>query len=414
MGDSVGGLQGARTVSLAFAVAATIAVYRLGRELFGAVAGVIGAAAFSVCGSVLFLSHFATFDSMAMAFVAAAAWLAVRSAKRDDLLWAPAVAVLLALAFLTKYGTGVYTPLVAALAVAVSWHGARWAVLLRAVFMTLAAAVISFFAIAYWGSDIVGGLITTTASRTVLVPESTADLVRQTALWVGPWLVIALGAGLLRLRRDWPLVTVLLLGAVIAPLEQIRINEGESLAKHLAFGIVFAAPLVGDLLARLLGGRAPRMIPAVVAVLAVLGVLGALGVRYSHEFGAGWVDDRDLIPTLQHDIALAPGKTILGEQPSPQRYALRAATTPLQWTDTYQFSYADLEGPPAYVEAIQQSHFGVIYLNLNTLNGKFLHEYLTNNQSPYVLDSKVNRYLNSQVVGQWLVYMPKVLVSQPQ
>jgi len=414
MGDAVGGLQGARTVSLLFALVATVAVYGLGRELFGSAAGVLGAAAFSLCGSVLFQSHFATYDAMAMGCVAVAAWLAVRSTKRDDLLWAPAVALLLALGFLAKYGVGVYVPVVAGLAVAVGWPRSGWTVAFRAVFVVVATGVICFFVIAYWGSDIVDGLVTTTFSRTVLDPQPRATLVRQTATWVGPWLALALVAGLLRTRRDWRVVGVLLAGAVVAPLEQIRIGEGESLAKHLAFGMVFASPLVGDLLARLLRARPGRLrgVAGVLAVATVLGSLGFLGVRYSTEFGTTWVDDRELIPVLGREAAAAPGKVILGEQPSPQRYALRRATSPAQWTDTYQFSYDGLVDQPAYVRAVQQSHFGVIYLSFATPNGRFLHDYLTTTDTPYVLDAQVNRYLHGRVVGKWLVYVPKVLAAR--
>ena len=419
--DSVGGLPAARNVSLGFALIATVAVFGLTRELFGATAGVIAAAAFSVCGPVLFQSHFATFDAMAMAFVATAVWLAVRSTRRDQLLWAPAVAVLLALAFLTKYGTGVYTPIVAALTVAVGWQGARWKIALRALFLMIATVVISFFIVAYWGSDLVDGLSTTTSNRIVLVPESTTELLQQIGLWVGPWLILAAGGAILRARHDWRIPLVLLGGAVVAPLEQLRIGEGESLAKHLAFGMVFAAPLAGHILAQLLS--TPRLVPVVpataaravgaVALGAVLTVLTATGLHYSHAFGTSWVDDRDLIPALQRDIALTPGKTILGEQPAPQHYALRATTTPTQWTDTYSFHYANLEGQPAYVDAIQQSHFGVIYLNLNTPNGRFLHNYLTTVVTPYALDSKPNRYFEGRIVGQWLVYLPKVVGGPP-
>lgn len=405
MGDDVAGLAGARTVSLAFAVLASLAVFGLGKELFSRTAGLFGAATFALSGPVLFQSHFATIDAMAMALFASGAWLAVRSTKRDDLLWAPVVAVLLALAFLTKYGTGVYTPVVAALAVATSRPRSRSAVAFRAIFVVLATAIISFFLIAYRGADIVDGLASTTSSRVILAPLPRHTILLQAATWVGPLLALAAVAALLRLRRSWPAVAVLTLAAVVAPLEQVRIGEGESLSKHLAFGLVFACPLVGDLLARL--ARA-RLIGLPVAAALVLSLLG---VRYSHEFGTTWVDDRDLVPALQHYTSLARGLAILGEQPAPQHYALRKTTSPSQWTDTYQFNYADGTGQAAYEQAIQESHFGVIYLNLQTPNGRTIHDYLTNSNTPYGLVDKVNRYLNGRVVGKWLVYLPKALVD---
>ena len=60
VGDYFGGITGARFVSLIFAVVAMVGVCGVGSQLFGKVAGVIGAAAFSLNGSVIYLSHWAT------------------------------------------------------------------------------------------------------------------------------------------------------------------------------------------------------------------------------------------------------------------------------------------------------------------------------------------------------------------
>lgn len=406
VGDSVAGLPGARSVSLLFVIASMVCVYGLGHELFGRAAGLVGAAAFAVCGSVVFQSHLATYDSMAMCFIAGAAWLTVRSAKRDLLLWAPVVALLLAIAFLAKYAAATYAPVVALLAVAVAWRQGRWTVAVRAAVMVVSAVVIAYFVIGYWGAGLAEGIRTTTASRVVLSPASAQTLVGQVAAWVGPWLALAALAGALRLRKEWRLVAVLLLGSVITALAQIRIGEATSLSKHVAFGMVFAAPLVGDLLARLVQWSRVLGLPIAAAALAGLTVVG-LGT--SHAFLTGWVDDRDLLPVLQADLAKAPGKVVLGEQPAPQRYALRDITAPEQWQDTYRFFYAGKVDRPAFVAAIQQTHFGIIYLNLQTPNGTYLHDYLTRTDTPYTLTAQVNRYQNGDPVGKWLVYTPEVL-----
>ena len=87
--DSVAGVQGARLVSLFFVCIAIIATYGIGNELFGKLAGLLGAGAFALCGSVVFISHLATLDAMALCLMSLGCWLTVYSANHDKLLWAP-------------------------------------------------------------------------------------------------------------------------------------------------------------------------------------------------------------------------------------------------------------------------------------------------------------------------------------
>jgi 4-amino-4-deoxy-L-arabinose transferase-like glycosyltransferase len=403
MADAVGGLPAARDGSLFFAMVTTIATYGIGNRLFGRTAGIIGAASLALCGSVIYLSHFATYDSMMMALVALAAWLAIYSAQRDGFSWAPAVALLLSLAFLTKYAGAVYGPIVIAIAVVVGWPLYGWKVVRRGIFAVVAAAVISFSVIELWGRSMVPGIQSTTSSRIVLSPAAPSFLAKEVAMWVGPWLLLALIGGLFRLRRQWALVGLLLVGAVIGPADQLHIGEATSLAKHVAFGVVFAAPLIGDLFARGL-----RKVPFVfaVATLGVLSLLAASGLHYSKQFLTGWVNDAPLRPVLANAIAAHPGKKILGERYAPQRYELRKQTAPNQWYDTYYFSYDGKVNKPAYTEAIDQHYFGVIYLDQTTPYGQFVFDYLKAHHDYYHVSAKVPRYLRGQLVGHWSVFTP--------
>lgn len=413
LGDHAGGLQGARTVSLLFALGATVSVNGLGRQLYGRTAGLLAAAVFVLCGSVIYQSDFATFDSTTLFMVAAAAWLTVYSVRHDRFLWAPAVAVLLVLAFYAKYTGGIYAPVIAVLAVVAARRGDRLTVARRTVFMVVAAAVLGFFIFALWGQSLRHGIAVTTTSRVVINPASTTSLVHQVLVWVGPWLALAV-VGAVLTRRTWQLSSVLLGAAILLPLGQIRIGESTSLAKHVAFGMIFAAPLVGLVLSRLLS-RATAVSVPVVAV--ILGCLGVSGVHYSHEFMTGWVSDAPLISPLARLIAATPGKPILGDQPAAERYALRSRTNPALWNDTYSFSYDHKSGITAYKEAIDQTSFGVIYLGKQpyagdpsgsaTTNGAFIYRYLTGGHTPYRLVETVNRVLRGQVVGKWFLYIPK-------
>ena len=406
IGDALGGLEGARAVSLAFAMLATACVYKLSSELFSGLAELLGTLAFTLCESVIYQSHFATFDSTTMGLVAGAAWLTAYSARHDGLLWAPVVSALLTLAFFAKYAGAGYAPVVAALGVAVGWRRLRWTVVRRAAYLLAGGVVMATFVIELWGQELLRGIGTTTSSRIVLIPASKEHLIGQVVTWVGAWLGLAALGGALRLRGHWMVVAVLLGGAVVGPAQQIRIGESTSLAKHVGFGMVFAAPLIGDLLARSL-----RLAPGVAAplVAAVIGVLCALGVHFSGQYLTAWVQDDNLLPALTTAIAASPGKAILGEKPAPERYELRKLVAPTQWNDTYAFRYAGLRDRAAYRQAIDESHFGVIYLSLSTIYGRYVHDYLTNHETPYHLTAKVPRYLRRRIVGDWLVYTPKVV-----
>lgn len=408
MADAVGGLEAARDVSLFFAVVTTVAVYGIGNRLFGRAAGIIGASAFVLCGSVIYISHFATYDSMMMALVAVAAWLAVASAQRDGFAWAPAVALLLALAFLTKYAGAAYAPFVIAIGVVVGWPLYGWKVVRRGVYASIATLVMVFAVIELWGRSMVPGIQSTTSNRTVLTPATPSFLAGEVARWVGPWLVVAAIGALFRLRRQWLLVALLLLAAVVGPIDQIRIGEATSLAKHVAFGIVFAAPLIGDLFAR--GFRRGGLLRPITAV-ALVGVLAFYansGLRYSHQFLTGWANDAPLLPVLSRDIAEHPDKKILGERYSPQRYELRNETKPNQWYDTYYFSYDGKVDKPAYKEAIDQHYFGVIYLDQTTGYGSYIYNYLQQHHGYYKLTSKVPRYMRGKLIGHWSVFTAPV------
>lgn len=336
LGDSIAGLQGARAVSLIAAIAATVCVFGLTRALFGPAAGVLAALSFAVCGSVIYQSHLAVYDSTMMALVAGAAWLAVVSVKRDGLAWAPLVGGLLMLAFMAKYAGAVYTPVVAALAIAVGWERLRWLVVRRAGFIMLSAVVSALFILVLWGRSMWPamwpGIASTTAERIPLSPATPSHLLAQAVTWIEPWIALAIVGGLFRLRRDWRLVLVLLGGSVVAVVQQILIADSTSLNKHVAFGLVFACPLIGDLAVRALRRVRWASVP-VVAVVVV--VLFASGLHFSQRWLTGWVQDDTLLPPLRAAIALNPDKAILAEEGAPQRYALRKEIDPRQYGDTY-------------------------------------------------------------------------------
>ncbi|MET1004513.1 MAG: glycosyltransferase family 39 protein [Propionibacteriaceae bacterium] len=404
--DSIGGLQAARDLSLAFIVVAMVGVFGIGKQLFGRAAGLLGALVFAICGPVIYVSQWATFDSLTLMLAALAGWLAVYSARRDGFLQAPVVALILTVAVFAKYAGAMYVPVIAALAVAVGWSRFGWVIVRRAAFMVAATVTLFFFVVMLWGRGMLAGLAQTTTERQILNPTSAAELTVKVGLWIGPWLALALIGGALRIRRQPLLVLVLLGGAVLGPVHQIHLGESTSLSKHVAFGIIFAAPLIGDLFARMVNLR----VGLVAVVLLVLGALGLHGFHYAGNFRTAYPDDTHFQVYLREAVAANPGLPILAEQSSAQRYELRDVMEPRQWIDTYVFNYDGATGPEAYKRAIQDHYFGVIYLNFTTANSHEIIKSLGAGQGEdryYHLVGQVPGYIHGKQVGYWLMWTPQ-------
>ena len=403
--DHLGGLLAARVLSLTFILLAGLCVYGATKELYGRRAGLLANAVFLLNGSVLFLSHLATFDAMALLLIALSLLLAVRSGRNHLVISVPVIALVLVAAFFTKYASIVFVPVVALVLAVRGGRRATFIGVRRGVYLVLAFLLGTYFVIQIFSRDIVAGIESTTLSRQPVHPETYGALVALVLLWVGPWLLAAAVSVVGTPRSGWPMKAALLVGSVAAPLAQIRTHEEVSLSKHVAFGMVFAAPLIGDLFRRMLVATRHRAVPT---VLATLLIFGWCGVHYSGQFLTSWVGDASLVRTLRVEMRANPTKVVLGEEGSAERYGLRSHLRLGQWADTYSFTYGGLHGQPAYAKAIDESHFGIIYLTLTTANGKWLHQYLSSHATPYILSAKVVRYFRGEAVGDWLIYTPRV------
>jgi hypothetical protein len=273
------------------------------------------------------------------------------------------------------------------------------------VFLLASALVMALFVLVLWGNSLWAGLMSTTVDRSAIFPATRGQLLGQVVSWIGPWIALALVGAAFRVRRDGPLVLVLLTGSVIGVVQQIRIEDSTSLNKHLAFGLVFACPLIGDLAARAL--RRARWVTVPAVALALL-LLLASGLHFSGLWLTAWIEDDTLLPPLRAAIALNPDKAILAEEGAPERYALRREIEPAQYGDTYALVYSGLTGDAAYRKAIGDTHYGVIYLSATTERGRWLRDYLSSGRTPYRLSGQAVRILRGERVGTWLIFTPKV------
>lgn len=383
--DTVFGLAGARALSLLFMLGTTALLYHLTRLLFNRRVALCAAAVFAVTQSTLFLGNFATFDAPALFLLALATWIVVRTASRRAWVACLFAAPVLALAVAVKYVTLMYVPVVTAVAVlaAFAYHGAR--ALLRGLVLPALVAAALAGALAVGGSRHLDALRTTTTERASGHDRPMA-LLLDCLEWGGLMLAVALlGAVLYMWRahrseapglgnaaasglrnaaapgRWWRACLGLLLcgAALLAPAYQMHLHTHVSLHKHIGYGLLFAAPMAGIGITRLVGThfRYPQFGPLIwVALL-------ALGMSQSQELYRVWPNSADLVATLRSQI-VADGHYLV-EANSPPRYYLREQTQPEQWTSTYAITYygnkgAPLTGEAGYQKAIADGHFDVI------------------------------------------------------
>jgi 4-amino-4-deoxy-L-arabinose transferase-like glycosyltransferase len=385
LADAVGGLAAARHVSLLAMLATTALLYGLTRRLFNERVAVCAAALFSATESAIFLGNFATYDAPAICLLALATWIVVRTASwrwPAYLLAAPVAA----LAAATKYAAALFVPTIVVLTalVALPYIGRR--ALLRPVPFLLVVGGLLFAALRTGGTVYREGIsVTTTARAQGTTPVS--SVLHVSMLWGAvPFALAVLGAVAYASRpRDEPgeiiaprggrvqraALGVLLAGtALLAPAEQARLHTLVSLQKHVGFGLLFAAPIAGLGLDRLIGDHYRRMLIGIAVWAAAL----AIGLTQASQLYESWPDSTQLV----HDIAVnaQPGAHYLVEvEEVPIYYLLgNPDAQPDQFTSTYYIGYVDsrgqyLTGNAGYVAAIKAGYFQVVSYNYLTTPG---------------------------------------------
>ncbi|MFJ9827347.1 glycosyltransferase family 39 protein [Streptomyces sp. NPDC101160] len=378
LADAWLGLTGARLLSLACMLGATTLLYGTTRRLFNERAALAAAALFAVTQSTVVLGWFATYDAPAILLLALAAWILVRTDRAHPALAALAAPVAV-LAAGTKYAAALYLPTLIVLAALVAWPHRGRASLWRAV--SFALTVAGLLAVALYGTDVLEGVRTTTTAR-AHGTEETLDLLQKSAVWSGLLFLTACGGAVAYARRGrmnespatrrlpvpgrgWRVLLGLLLcgTALLAPAYQIHLHTSVALYKHLGFGLLFAAPLAGVGLTRLVGAhfRHPQLACALWVVML------CLGMGQSVERFATWPDSSRLTASLRQYITPGEGR-YLASLPNVPVYYLRDITDHTHWTSLYWIGYQDADGAvhhddDGYRTAIADGWFDLIVLD---------------------------------------------------
>jgi len=376
--DARFGLAGARLLSLFFMLGANTLLYATTRRLFSERPALAAAALFAVIPSTIVLGHFATCDSAAVFLLALAAWIIVRTDR------APLVAVLLAapvavLAVGTKYAAVLCLPTLVVLAALVAWpHRGRRSIV-RAVLLALGLAVPILAGLHF--SDVLDGVRATTTAREH-GPDGARELLWKTAVWSGLMFLTACGGAIAYARRGrmnesppvaglgvpggvWrALLGLLLCGTALLALGyQIHLATSVAFYEHVGFGLLFAAPMAGVGLTRLVGEhfRFPQL--ACVLWVAML----CMGVTASAEWFTSWPEASRLNVALRQYVTPGAGR-YLAETPDVPVYYLRDITDRTRWTSLRSIGYQDTHGAvhhgeDGYRKALADGWFDVVVLD---------------------------------------------------
>jgi hypothetical protein len=423
--ESVFGLAGARALSLVCMLGATALLYSLTRLLFNERAALCAAAIFATTQSTLLLGNFATYDAAAIFLLALAAWIGVRTAPNSAISACLLAAPVAALAVAVKYTALMFLPTVVMLAALAAFPHRRWGgLVLRGILLPAFTAAILTGALALAGDDYLQAVRITTTARAV-GNANPLDLLLDCLKWGGGFLALALLGTVAyawqermdevphmkrasnRGRPRRLTLGLLLCGtALLAPAYQMHLHTSTSLHKHIGYSLLFAAPMAGVGLSRMVGAhfRYPQL-----AILAWVTLL-ALGITQSQDLYHAWADSTRMVTTLESQ--LKPGGRYLVESSSVPQYYLRAESTPDQWTSTYAITYVDrkgrrLSGDAGYHAALREAYFDVIVLDRTVtkeLDDKLLRQLRTNGK--YRLLAKLP-YRNSYGSGSYQVWVKR-------
>lgn len=380
LADSLGGLAGARILSLICMLAATGFLYLVARRLLGSTAAVISCAVWAISEPAIRLGAFATYDALSVLMMAISVWLAVQAGfRRRRGEFVAAAAASLALANATAYSTIVIDPVVIAV-VFVAWLSTIGARQARFCAAWLCGAGAMFFLLVMSMSRSWSGFIFTIVLRGgsggFIDGSSTASTILA-SVWSysGPCVVLAAIGTVIALSAESGYRRTLLVLAgsaiVVIPAAQLYDSTDVSLDKHLAYGIWFAAIAAGYGCNKLLQSlNIRRLTPAVSCCTLALAYLAADSWKAAWYKQHSWSNSSSFVTAIEQAATRTSGLIYTS---SENYVAMYYASQGRNWTRWNRTDLSlDPRGVPTgrlsayYSKILSKGNYGVIALLYTT------------------------------------------------
>jgi MFS family permease len=376
LADGIGGLAAARILSLAAMILATVLLYLATARLFGGMAAIAAAALWATSEPVIRLA-FATYDPWSVFLTALAAWLTVQAGSRKP--WRTllaAAAASLALSNATAYSGVVIDPVLIAFAFLVwrlSMPTTRAA--LRAGLFTAALAI--FFGLLMTVSRSWAGIEFTVLARshTVFQSQATALVVNDIWKYGGFIMVLAVVGSFVAVAqqgyRGRLLVILSASAAFVIPVAQVYERTAESLDKHLAYGLWFAAMAAAYGFSRLIQPvPAGRRAFATLCCAAIFAYPVVNGLQLAQATYHIWANSSDFIDAFKPVAARVDGPFSLpgagGQYDHIAQYYLPEGREWARW-DNPGLSLGPVRGPQSswsarYKQQLSSRDYGAVVL----------------------------------------------------
>jgi 4-amino-4-deoxy-L-arabinose transferase-like glycosyltransferase len=382
MADSIGGLAGARILSLCFMLCATSLLWATASQLYGRLTGFFAAGIFAALGPTIRLGAFATFDALSLCLIALSTFCVVRAARQERAVgWLVAGALALSAANATKYASALFDPVAAGILLILTAPERSWrhALAKSGVMMGYVAGILLFL-FSLGGAEYATGLEQTTLERTNSVDPASAIFSESWHL-TAVVVILSLTAVALSLMIDRclpqaPLLALLTGAAALAPLEQARIHTLTSLDKHVDFGAWFAAIAAGYLIGRLvhLTKARPFMWAVTTVCVAALFFPGRIGLMQARAIFKSWPNSSAVIAALRQVLPGTTGPILFDDDRSvPQYYIPAAGAQWYRWSNDSSLRLPDGQSisagvgkdpsPILYADRVRLGYFSVVVLN---------------------------------------------------
>lgn len=304
LASAIGGLAGARILSMLFMLVGTLLLFQIGSTLFGRRAAVAGAALWAVSEPVLRLA-FATYDPLSCMLIIASVWLAVQAGKRRRCGELVALCgVTLALASAITFSFAIYVPaaIIISFLIWIEMLGRRLAIWCAA---WLVGVILLMFVgtvtLTHGWVDFIGSTITRSGNSNSL-GYAVSQVVSSAWSWDGLIFAVAL-AGVVaafyfeRLAHRRLLVLALALSGVLVVAYQAHLGSSWAMDKHVSAGSGFMALAAGYAVGRI---RSPWKHATAWCVSAALMCYPAFtGLWYAREAFHSWPNTGALVSYLQ-------------------------------------------------------------------------------------------------------------------